>query len=183
MALLNLLYNQILQEASSDLSELPEDVVKEVQKNIRDGAKDQEQNWANALELVHKAYEVAGVQRPTPDMVSAWKQYEENLQYAVEQLAKFRGLGGDWRMSSVIFHEAMEKRHKFRVVEMGHISQKSHIVEAKRLEEIIEAFENKDSTYDVKVNHSQDPENPNMATITFSKWGIRKKYKVKIQQL
>jgi len=39
-----------------DLDALPPDVVSEIQKNIRDGAKDIQQKWANALELVHKAY-------------------------------------------------------------------------------------------------------------------------------
>ncbi len=79
-----------------------------IQKLIRDGTKPdketgQYQQWANALHLVHKAYEVAGIQRPTPDMPDLWKQYEENIQFAVAQLSKAHGVNGDWRMSSSEF--------------------------------------------------------------------------------
>lgn len=167
-----------------DLDALPSDTMSELQKNIRDGAKDQEQAWANALELVHKAYEVAGVERPTPDLKNAWKQYEENLQYAVSQLAKERGMDGDWRMSSHIFHEAMERKYKFRVIEMGDKFGKGRTVSAKSLDDVIAQIKNKSSGhFDVDIKKSADPENPNMATLSFSKFGIRKNYRVRIQQL
>ena len=97
------------------LSLLPNDVVTALKKRVREGAEDQEQGWANALELVHKAYEVEGVVRPDPSMADAWKQYEEMLQYAVQQLAKNRGMDGDWRMSSSMFREAYTKKQKFLV--------------------------------------------------------------------
>ena len=103
-------FKDYLQEAKSrydrsDLNKLPQPKIDEIEKLIRDGAKDLEQKWANALELVHKAYEVAQVQRPTPDMNDAWKQYETMLSLAVKNLAKHRGRDGDWRMSSAIFRE------------------------------------------------------------------------------
>lgn len=88
-----------------DLSKLPHETINEIEKLIRGGAKDKDQDWANALELVHKAYEVAQVQRPTPDMNDAWEQYEELLSYAVKELAKHRGLDGKWRMSSHVFDD------------------------------------------------------------------------------
>ena len=91
----------------SDLTELTPDIMSDIQKNIRKGASETEQKWANALHLVQKAYEVSGVQRPEPDMKAAWKQYEENITYSVQQLAKFRGMDADWRMSASVFHEAM----------------------------------------------------------------------------
>ena len=143
-----------------DFDSLPSDVMSELQKNIRDGAKDREQLWANSLELVHKAYEVAGVQRPTPELKNAWKQYEENLVYAVQQLAKERGMGGDWRMSSAIFHEAMEKKYTFRVQELGDDFGKGHTISAKSLDEVIEAIKSKSSDgFDVKVSRGTNPEN------------------------
>ena len=43
-------------------------------------------NWANALDLVHRAYHVAEVDRPLPAMKTAWKQYQELITFAVEQL-------------------------------------------------------------------------------------------------
>lgn len=177
-------YLTILQESSDNLDQLPEDVFSEIQKNIRDGAKDLDQHWANALELTQKAYEVAGVQRPTPDMKNAWKQYEENLQYAVEQLAKYRGMDGDWRMSSAIFREAMEKKYTFRVTEMGNNSSKTYTIQAKNITEIIDDIERASKPqFDVSVKQSNDPENPNAAILSFSKWGIRKNYRIRIQQL
>ena len=168
-----------------DLDSLPEDLMKDIQKNVRDGAKDQEQKWANALELVHKAYEVAGAERPSPDLKNAWKQYEENLQYAVAQLAKERGMKGDWRMSSAMFHEAMESRKmSFRVIEMGDEWGKGHTVHAKSLDDIIKKIKNKgNGRFDVNVRKSSDSDNPRMVTLEFSKFGIRKNYRVRIQQL
>lgn len=93
-----------------DMSKLPPATIDEIQRLIREGAKNTEEQWANALELVHKAYEIASVERPTPDMSDAWKQYEEMLQLAVKELAKARGIDGDWRMSAHIFHEAAQPK-------------------------------------------------------------------------
>lgn len=89
---------ELLQE-DKDLSELPPDSIKDLEKKVREGAKDKEQDWANALELANKAYEVIGVQRPTPALQAAWKQYEGMIQFAVKELAKVRGLDADWRMT------------------------------------------------------------------------------------
>lgn len=88
-----------------DPSRLPQATVDHLKKLIREGCKPdketgQYQPWANALQLVHKAYEVAHVQRPTPDMKELWKQYEEIIQFAVKELAKTRGIDGSWRMSA-----------------------------------------------------------------------------------
>lgn len=170
---------------ADDLDSISSDMMKDIQKNIKAGAKDQEQLWANALELIHKAYEAAGVERPSPDLKNAWKQYEENLQLAVTMLAKERGMDGDWRMSSAVFREAMEFRsHKFRIVELGDQFGKGHTTTAKSLDEIIEKIKNKgNGKFDVKVINSTDGDNPRMATLEFSKHGVRKNYRVRIQQL
>ena len=81
----------------TDLSELPEGELKKVKANISKGAKDLNQLWASALELVHEAYEKAQIQRPDLTMNAAWKQYEEMIAFAVKELAKARGVDGDWR--------------------------------------------------------------------------------------
>lgn len=91
-----------------DLSALTDDTIKELKKNIRDGAKDVEQRWANALELVHKAYEVAEVQRPDITMRDAWKQYESLIRFAVNELANTRGMDGEWRMTNQITVEGVD---------------------------------------------------------------------------
>lgn len=91
-----------------DLTLLPDSVLGEIKSNIRTGAKDLEQKWKNALELVHKAYQVANVRRPTPDQKGAWKQYEEMISFGVRQLTATRGIDGDWRMSKVLVREAYQ---------------------------------------------------------------------------
>ena len=85
---------------ASDLSELPPHVVSSIEKEVRKGAKDIDLPWANALELVHASYTAAGAERPIPNMAAAWKQYEQFIQLAVSQLAKHRGISGEWRSIS-----------------------------------------------------------------------------------
>lgn len=173
----NLIITSINEEEDPEM--LPPDVMSELQKNIRDGAKDIQQKWANALELVHKAYEVAGVDRPTPDMRKGWKQYEENLTYAVQQLAKFRGMDGDWRMSSAIFTEALEAKKKvYRVSYFGEDAGEGKTVEANSIDDVIERLAHHDS-YDVKVHKASD----NEARLSFSRWGIKKNGHVEIKRI
>jgi len=177
------LLNQLVylnEQQKGDLSQLPGDVMSDIQKNIRNGAEDIEQKWANALELVHKAYEVAGVQRPTPDMKTAWTQYEENLQYAVQQLAKQRGIDGDWRMSSAMFHESLQRKVPFRVTASGPNDGETYKVNAKSINDVVDSIkkENKD-LYDIDIKRPT----PHTVVLVFSKWGIRKNYRVKIEQV
>lgn len=123
-----------------DDNPLPAFVVSKIRSNIRHGAQNTSQKWANALELVQKAYQVAAnmgrevsakgkpskfaqqvmvakikIERPSPEQTDAWKQYEELIQFAVEELAKTRGVKGDWRMSSAMFHESKKPVNTLRV--------------------------------------------------------------------
>jgi len=135
---LKLFQNIISLAEGNDLTELPEQGMKDIQANIRKGAQDTTQQWANALELVHKAYEVTGVERPNPNMVAAWKQYEENITFAVEQLSKARGMDADWRMTSASLHEAV-KLKKFKVyLDMPDTDPIEAIAEAEDIDVIVE---------------------------------------------
>jgi len=124
-----------------DDSTMTEEMMKEIQKSIRKGAEDKNQKWANALELVHKAYDDIGQPYPSPDEKGAWKQYEDNITYAVNQLAKFRGLQGDWRMSSSIFRESESENKIFNVkyIDGLRISE-TWPVEAKSIEDLSNAI-------------------------------------------
>lgn len=95
-------------EEDQDITALPDIVIKEIKSNIRKGATDLEQDWANALELVNKAYQVTQVSKPTPDQKGAWGQYVEMISFAVKQLTATRGIDGDWRSSQVLFTEEDE---------------------------------------------------------------------------
>jgi hypothetical protein len=75
---------------------------------IKKLARDPNENFPNALALVHKGYEepqwekdgaggIGDLVRPTPADRAAWEQYEEFIKLAVKLLAKYRGAKGDWR--------------------------------------------------------------------------------------
>ena len=157
------------------LSLLPNDVVTALKKRVREGAEDQEQGWANALELVHKAYEVEGVVRPDPSMADAWKQYEEMLQYAVQQLAKNRGMDGDWRMSSSMFREAYTKKQKFLVT----IGKDEFVTEGNDITDVVTKLtESVGKEYTPEVNN-QDGK----YTVIFSRFNIRNKTSVTVKTI
>lgn len=83
-----------------DGSELPPQVQEAIKREITSLAKDTDQQWNNALELVHQAYEHCDAERPTPAMRDAWREYEDFITLAVQQLAKYQP-DGNWRTTSV----------------------------------------------------------------------------------
>ena len=168
-----------LTENKDDLSLLPKDVMNAIKKNIRKGAENLEQKWANALELVHKAYDVEGVQRPDPTMESAWKQYEENLQYAVQQLASNRGMDDDWRMSSSMFHEALKGQNKFQITLQNLGDKSQYVVEASSIADVVNHINEGVSDLDVNVLNQTSDE----ARIRFSKWGIRRNLRIDVERI
>lgn len=155
----------------NDMSGLPDGTLKEIQSNIRKGAEDKQQSWANALALVHKAYEVTGVERPDPSMKEAWKQYEEMIQYAVEQLAHYRGLEADWRMSSAMFHEAEFAKKTYRAEVSGPNVPDTHfVVTANNRQEVVRAIKEQfKDNYEIKSENTDD----GGVKITFWRMGIR----------
>lgn len=88
----------------TDLSNaVPYKQMTQVKKLIKKGAQDEDHDWASALDLVHRAYEVAKVQRPTPSMEEAWAQYEDAITYSVQELQKATNKGirdGSWKSES-----------------------------------------------------------------------------------
>jgi hypothetical protein len=89
-----------LLKESEDHSELAPDVYKSLQSEIDTLAKDAESEWPNALALLHDAYEVVGVERPTPAMRAAWNQYEDLMTIAVQCLNKHKP-NGNWRVTHI----------------------------------------------------------------------------------
>lgn len=162
---------QINLTEADDLDALPPDIMDELKKNIRTGSKDITQKWSNALEIVQAAFRVSGCERPTPDLKNAWKQYEELLTYAVQQLAKYRGMDGDWRTTSMIFTEAtlQSKQKTFRVTYSGPNSGEGSTVAANSIDEVIKELTDTPEGYQAKIHKT-----PHEAHVTFSKWGIKK---------
>lgn len=93
-----------LRESDSITDQIPFGKNEEIRKLIKKGAMDPEHQWTNALDLVHRAYEVADVERPTPSMRDAWDQYEENILFSVKMLQKStdKGMRDDsWKSVSL----------------------------------------------------------------------------------
>lgn len=160
---------------AKELTLLPNDVMTALKKNIRTGAEDQGQGWANALELVQKAYEIEGVARPEPSMKDAWKQYEENLQYAVQQLAKNRGMDGDWRMSSAMFRESMIPTKKFNVT----IDNDEYVTEGRDVFEVIDTLTETVTDHETTIYKQGD----GAYRLAFKKFKVKSNTSVTIQSI
>lgn len=147
MKLLVTLLNDLF-EGTADITALPDQVIAEIRKNINSGAKDLEQKWANALELVNKAYQVSNVRLPLPNQKGAWKQYEDLIKEAVRKLSDARGIDGDWRMGTTVFREAVEPqeeqnigKRRFFVDVPG--AGTAEIRDVKKMDDIIDQITNK----------------------------------------
>jgi len=170
-----------------DASSIPEDTYKEISKNVKKGAEDQEMEWANAMELVNRAYDVSGVERPAPSDKGGWEQYEALLQVAVTSLFDTRGTADSSRFTSKVFREHfhldedMERMCKFRVYETGESSGKGHTVEAKNMEAVIEMIRKQagEAQYDMDMQQSGD----GSCTCKFSYQGIERPYQVTVVRL
>lgn len=176
---MNLLSNLIETNSySADMTDaLPHDIMKEIQKNIRGGAQDLNLKWANALELVHKAYKVSNVQRPLPEMKNAWKQYEENLQFAVQQLAKFRGMKADWRMSSSVFIEAVNPNSYIVTIEDAGHSEKYRVTGVD-IKDVVEKLKGTFKDYEVSVRKT-----PQGVLLIPYQYGVKQSFRVRIQDI
>lgn len=79
-------------------------IIKEIQSNIRKGAKDLDQNWKSAVHLCRKAFDVTGYEIPAMAEGDAWAQYEHLISVAVRELHKARGSSGQtskWRSTEL----------------------------------------------------------------------------------
>lgn len=165
-----------LTSRSEQLNAYPEATMDQLRKLIREGTKPnketgQYEKWGSALQLVHQAFTVAGVQRPTPQMKEMWKQYEELIAYAVKELAKTRGLDADWRMTA----SELEDAYHFAVNGGILLEIDGETVEVleKDTNEVINVFQDigRRKGYDIQINNNE---------ITFWKYGIKQKHNIKI---
>jgi hypothetical protein len=133
-----------------DNTELEPKSIKDLQSLISKGAENSGE-WANALELVHKAYKLSNIERPTPDMSSAWKQYETMISYSVTQLSKFQGKTGNWRMTS----ESFIKKNKYTIMyNSPEVIMETLDIEASNIQEIIDYFKPANGIQESKITTS-----------------------------
>ena len=162
----------------SDKSELPEGDIAKVKTNIRKGAQDEDQRWANALELVHTAYEVARIERPDITLESAWKQYEEMIKYAVQELHKARG-DDDWRSSPRLSEGKEPEVFDFSIETNVDGLPVNVIKKAVNIEELIKPFYSHNVTgHDIELRHR----GANSVCLYFCKDGKRTGDKVNIRK-
>lgn len=86
-------------EAEGDESELPQAQIDALLHELQELAKSDEQEFPSALALVHDAYKICNVERPSPSMRAAWAQYEKCITLAVQYLSKFKP-DGKWRATT-----------------------------------------------------------------------------------
>lgn len=95
--------NHLNEKAPEVTTQVRYSLIEKIKKLIRKGARDEDSKWASALDLVHQAYKMAEVDRPVPSMEEAWTQYEEVIEFAVEELqvATEKGIRDDsWKTMS-----------------------------------------------------------------------------------
>lgn len=155
---------------SDDLSELPYDVVNELQNHIRNGAKDMSKDVENALELTKEAYKVENVELPNPAMKKAWEQFSSLIEYATQNLLKYRGIDGDWRMSTYMFREAINEIETFAVTIRNGESITQTTIQDKSRENIIRFLKKqlKETEFTLKTT-----EESNQITIALYMMGVK----------
>ena len=156
-----------LSEAEVDLTLLPDKVINEIKKMIKKGAVDLEQKWVNALELLHTAYRVANVRRPTPAQKGAWNQYEKLIAFSVRQLAATRGIANAGRTTDVVLKEG---KQSYFIVDIP--GAKSSEIEADSMHAAVESIINKLKRHGVKAKI----ENLNDRNALISVWMNDKKH-------
>lgn len=124
-----------------------------IKKNIRSGAKDLSQQWRDAKEITEKAFEVAGEKLPVPSQKRRWDQFVDLAKYAVHELAKYRGMNGNWRISKPITENA---ESPFTI----ELSQQQILdVEGNTFDEILEQLTEQLRKYGAKAKIETENEN------------------------
>lgn len=86
-------------EMDGDQSELPTEKFDAIMHELQELSKDHTRSFASALAMVHEAYRICDIERPSPSMKGAWTQYEKAIQAAVQYLGK-NNPDGNWRLTS-----------------------------------------------------------------------------------
>jgi hypothetical protein len=74
----------------------PNDTITAIKKRINVFAKDLTSNWDNAIELVDAVMLELRVPKPLAHLKKRWEQYEDLIQFSVENLYDARGFSVQW---------------------------------------------------------------------------------------
>lgn len=148
------------------VSEIPAERYGNIIKAIKDGAKNTEREWSNAIELVDSAFTECKVTIPTPDLKKPWTQYEKAIETAVKALYKVRGIDGGWRTSYTKVGEAVIRYN----VSIGEACIE---IQANNKKQVVENLQKAFHDYTLSPN-------ADMSLLSISKHGIQMKEKIKI---
>lgn len=90
--------NEIQFQDKEPRKPLPELIFKKVERKIRDGAKDYDQEWDHPVDLVDWAFQELELQKPMASD-ERWEQYSDLVKDAVKELHKARGDNPMWRVN------------------------------------------------------------------------------------
>lgn len=82
--------NEIDFKDNDPSKELPELIVRKIERKIKDGAKDYGQEWENSIKLVDWALEELNIDKPKTVSNPRWKQYLAFISSATTALYKAR---------------------------------------------------------------------------------------------
>ena len=78
----------------------PADTMSALQKQINKNAKDLEQNWRSAIEVVDAAFAELDVPKPMAYLKARWQQYNELIVVSVRALRDSRGMKANWTQTA-----------------------------------------------------------------------------------
>jgi len=76
---------------------LPDIIYSKIERKIRDGAKDYDTEWKNAIDLVDWSLNELNINKPITTQ-PRWPQYMALIQKAVQELSRARGEDADWTL-------------------------------------------------------------------------------------
>ena len=74
----------------------PKDTITAIKKRINVFAKDLTQDWDNAIEMLNAVFTELKVPIPQAHLRKRWEQYQELIEFSVENMYDARGYGGNW---------------------------------------------------------------------------------------
>lgn len=74
----------------------PNDTITAIKKRINVFAKDLTTDWDSSIEMLDAVLMELKVPKPSAHLKERWKQYQELIEFTVENLHDARGFGGNW---------------------------------------------------------------------------------------
>ena len=87
---------KIVFKETNPQNEFPKDTITAIKKRINVYTKDLTMNWDNAAEMLDAVMLELKVPKPTANLFKRWKQWDELLEFSVQNLADARGIDGPW---------------------------------------------------------------------------------------